>query len=164
MKFISILLASLLLSVGAFASNVKEGATIPSFKVSELTGGGVVDIKSFRNQVVYLDFWASWCGPCRESFPLLNDMRNELKSKGFEVIAINVDSNSDLGLKFLKETPVDYVIGKDSSGKLPAYFNVEVMPTSYIIDKKGVVREIHEGFKSKDMPKLRALVSQLLAE
>jgi len=162
MKRAVVLLLALAVSLPVFALDAGKKAIF--FKAPTLQGKGVVDLKAYRGKVVYLDFWASWCGPCRQSLPLLNEMRNELKNKGFEVIAVNLDENPADGMKFLKKFPVDYPVAKDTKGQIVEAYGAETMPTSYIIDKQGVVRMVHNGFKVSDMAEIREVVAKYLAK
>ncbi len=155
-------IAFFLLLSASWSLALSEGDSAPLFKAKSLTGGNVVELRSFRGKVVYLDFWASWCGPCRKSLPELNKLRAELAGRDFEVVAVNLDENAEDGLGFLKQFPVDYPIAADSSGKLPEAYGVEAMPTSYIIDQQGVVRMVHAGYRDGDIAEIKAKVLQLL--
>lgn len=143
---------------------VQAGDKAPDFRLPLLTQQGQLSLSSQKGKVVYVDFWASWCGPCRKSLPLLNELRNELKGKGFEVVAINLDEDIRDGRAFLKEFPVSYPTLYDGAGKTPELYGVRGMPTSYLIDKQGRVQVVHQGFKPADITKIRAQVSQLLQQ
>lgn len=117
-----------------------------------------INLNDYIGKVVYVDFWASWCGPCRQSLPLINDLRLKYEDKGFEVLAINLDENPDDGRNFLKKYPVSYPTLSDPSGKTPEAYGLRGMPTSYLIDRKGNIVAVHEGFKKKDIKKLEKLV------
>ena len=156
------LAAGVLLCTTARAADV--GAPAPEFSGEPLRGGTAVSLEQFRGKVVYLDFWASWCGPCRHSLPWLSQMRSDYAARGFEVIAVNVDEDSQDGLDFLKKYPVTYPTVRDAEGRIARSYDVKVMPMSYLIDRQGVVRLVHPGFNKKDTPQLRAAVTQLLGE
>lgn len=146
------------------AGGVAVGQVAPPVQLPELSGAGDVSLESLRGKVVYLDFWASWCGPCRVSFPVLQQLRDELGPAGFEVLAINVDEIESDARQFLSEVPVTYPVVRDGKGVTPKAYGIIGMPTAYLIDRKGIVREIHQGFRKSDGEQLRAAVVELLGE
>ena len=121
-------------------------------------------LAALRGKVVYLDFWASWCGPCRLSFPQLEQLRQELGPRGFEVLAVNVDEVEPDALRFLEQLPVSYPVVRDGSGATPAAYGILGMPTGYLIDRDGVVRLVHQGYRKSDGEVLRASILELLGE
>ena len=156
------LLASVAISTPTLALNVGDQA--PNFQLPMLTTKGNLTLDQFRGKVVYVDFWASWCGPCRESLPLLSQMRREMKGQPFEILAINLDEEVKEGRLFLKKYPVSYPTLHDAAGKTPEVYGLKGMPTSYLIDKNGVVQAIHQGFKPSHMEKIRSEVTALLKQ
>lgn len=140
------------------------GQAAPAVQLPQLSSAGEVSLESLRGKVVYLDFWASWCGPCRISFPQLEQLRNELGPDGFEVLAINVDEVEADAQRFLSEVPVSYLVVRDSEGITPGTYGILGMPTGYLIDRQGIVREIHQGFRKSDGAQLRAAIVELLGE
>lgn len=144
----------------AQATNVGQPA--PQFTLPTLQQDQPTALKQYAGKVVYVDFWASWCAPCRTSFPLLNKLHEKLKGQGFEVLAINLDEDKANAEKFLKEFPVGFTVLRDAKGEWADQFVVESMPTSFIIDKKGVVQNIHHGFASDDIKELEAKITKLL--
>lgn len=141
---------------------INVGDTAPNFKLPRLETKGNIQLKSYRGKVVYVDFWASWCGPCRLSLPVLNKLRKQYRKKGFEVIAINLDEEKDEAMAFLKEFPVSYPTARDIEGTTPDKYGLQGMPTAYLIDKKGKVNLIHEGFKKTDSEELSNHIASLL--
>ncbi len=164
MKKTLLFISSLILTMGlsAQAAAVSVGENAPQFSLPQLEGGKKLSLSAYRGKVVYVDFWASWCGPCRQSLPLMNEVRNKLKSKGFEVLAVNLDEEPEAGLAFLKQFPVDYPVVSDTQGKTPELYGVQGMPTSYLIDRKGQVQLVHVGFKKSDMAELEHQINLLL--
>ena len=158
------LIAAALLLTGSSVFALKAGDKAPDFRLPLLTQQGQVSLSMYKGKVVYVDFWASWCGPCRKSLPLLNELRKELGSKGFEVVAINLDEDIRDGRAFLKEFPVNYPTLYDGAGKTPELYGVKGMPTSYLVDKQGRIQVIHQGFKPADIVNIRAQVSTLLQQ
>lgn len=123
---------------------------------------GMFGLEAYRGNVVYLDFWASWCAPCRKAMPALNQLYNELKSQGFEVVAINVGEDSSDAMRFLDQYPVDYPVIFDSFASCPEVYGLKGMPTSYLIDQKGIIQAIHIGYRHGDIKAIRSKVKQLL--
>jgi thiol-disulfide isomerase/thioredoxin len=103
---------------------------------------GSVDAK-----VVWVDFWASWCAPCRRSFPWMNAMHRKYAEQGLQIIAVNVDKERQLADEFLAETPAEFRLFFDPSGSLAETFNVQAMPSSFVLDADGNVLASHFGFK-----------------
>ncbi|HTR01258.1 MAG TPA: TlpA disulfide reductase family protein [Candidatus Acidoferrum sp.] len=166
------LLASLLVAATCTATTALAldlGAAAPAFSLPGLRpqdSKTTINLADFRGKVVYVDFWASWCGPCQVSFPLLSELRNRLVKDGkpFELIAIDVDKKPADGLDFLSEHPVQYVVVSDPAGATPAKFEVKGMPTAFLLDGNGTIRLIHQGFKSNDIKLIEAEVQKLLSE
>lgn len=141
-----------------------DGPAAPAFSGRPLGGGDVLQLEEFRGKVVYLDFWASWCGPCRQSLPWMERLRRDLRPLGLEVIAVNVDEDPAEARRFLKRYPVSFPVIGDARGAIATRYDVRDMPSSYLIDRKGVVRHVHRGFNRDDTAGLRARVEALLAE
>lgn len=149
----------------AFPANAVEmGQATPEFTLPTLQKEQPFTLKSKAGKVIYLDFWASWCAPCRTSFPLLNKLHEKLKAQGFEVIAINLDEDKAKAEKFLQEFPVVFTVLRDAKGEWADKYVVESMPTSFIIDKQGKVSYIHHGFTSDDIGEIEQKVTALLTQ
>jgi peroxiredoxin len=155
-------LAALLLAGSAAA--IEAGDAAPGFRAPTLQDElKSLSLEDYRGKVVFLDFWASWCAPCATSLPVLDSFRKEFAKDEFAVLAVNVDANPAKGREFLRRRPVGYPSVTDPEGKLPIRFGVETMPTSFLIDRKGVVRMVHRGFKKSDVDALRAEIRKLVA-
>jgi thiol-disulfide isomerase/thioredoxin len=164
-KKLSSIAFAIVVSTSCLNANATDvGQPAPEFTLPTLQQDQPTALKQFAGKVIYLDFWASWCAPCRTSFPLLSKMHEKLKAQGFEVVAINLDEDKAAAEKFLKEFPVTFTVLRDAKGEWADKFVVESMPTSFIIDKKGVVQNIHHGFASDDIKELEEKVTKLLAE
>ena len=146
------------------ASAISVGDTVPSFKARTIDGSKSIAVDDYRGKVVLIDFWASWCPPCLKSLPKYNELRREIGTSDFEIVAVNVDENTEDAKKFLAKHPVSYPIAKDPKGVLPGVFGVKAMPTSYLVDKNGVVKYVHAAFKEGDIEKLRVQIEKLIAE
>jgi peroxiredoxin len=144
--------------VAAPAVAVEPGDTAPSFSLPALDGKTKVSLASHRGKVVWLDFWASWCPPCLSSLPELEKLRQQLPADQFQIVAVNLDEDQKKALRFLERHPVGYPSGSDPKGSLPDKYGLKTMPTSYLIDRNGVVRVVHEGYRDGDMKKIKSEV------
>jgi cytochrome c biogenesis protein CcmG, thiol:disulfide interchange protein DsbE len=121
-----------------------------------------LDLPALHGKVVYVDFWASWCVPCRESFPWMNSIQHEFSTQGFVVIAVNVDHERSDAEDFLRRFSPDFRITYDPLGTLAEQFHVKGMPTSVLIDRSGKVVNQHTGFRQADRGALRDQIRSLL--
>ena len=170
MKLISLLLISLL-SFNVVAGSLNKvhpilvvDKTAPPFTLKEISGAGDIHLADFKGKVVYVDFWASWCVPCRLSFPFLSSLRKQYGEQGFEIIAINLDEDPLAAQTFLQDFPVDYPVAMGFATSTPTDYQVSAMPSAFLLDAKGVVRLKHLGFSVKHQEFLAAVVEKLLAE
>jgi thiol-disulfide isomerase/thioredoxin len=125
-----------------------------AFKFSDLSG-----------KVIFLDFWASWCKPCKEEFPYLIKLYSDLNDSSFMVVAVNVDNDKEKLNNFISNlgTDVPFTVIFDKEGKLPELYKLDVMPTSFIIDKKGVIKFKHTGFELSDKETYKKEINELLS-
>lgn len=154
-KFIS-LFALLLITL----SNPVFAQKAPDFTLDG--DNGKVKLSDYKNQIVYVDFWASWCKPCQKSFAFMNDMEKRYAKKGLKIIAVNLDSNRSDAKNFLKKSPAKFTIAYDPDGKTPNMYKLQVMPTSYLIDRKGNLIKVHKGFKDSQKADLEKTIVQAL--
>ena len=162
----ALLLSAALLLSGvspSAARAVEAGQPAPSFAAKALDGDATLSLASFKGKVVFLDFWASWCGPCQSAMPFIESLRNEFPAEQFQVLAVNVDQDPTKAKAFLERRKVTYPSVSDPEGHLPATYGLKTMPTSYIIDRNGVVRYVHAGFRASDVDGLRTEIRGLLA-
>lgn len=117
---------------------------------------------SHQGKVIYLDFWASWCGPCRKSFPWMNDMQKKYQQQGLVIISVNVDNDKALADEFLAEVPANFHIAYDPKGKLARKFKLKGMPSSYLIDRSGKMVSAHVGFSASKKSKYEQEIRNLL--
>lgn len=129
---------------------------------AEIYAIGDLDLKAHRGKVVYLDFWASWCKPCQESFPWMNGLIAKYPAEDFTVITINLDAETDAMHRFLDKVPANFDIYHDPSGRLAEQFQIEGMPTSYLIAPSGEVVKKHIGFYSRHIERYEREIEELL--
>ena len=127
-------------------------------------GEGTVTDSTYLGRVTYLDFWASWCGPCRLSLPALNRLSKEFDDADFGVVAISVDYVDEDALDFLKRYPVDYPVAIDKTGNSGRDFAVAGMPSGYLIGRDGLIREVHVGFRKGDEAILKDKIQELISD
>lgn len=135
----------------------------PDFTLRSLNQSNL-KLSEQAGNVVLLNFWASWCAPCRQEMPLLNDLHNKYKALGFSVIGVNVEQETNLAKSFISSTPVDFPILFDDSNTASKLYDVSAMPTTVIIDRNGVVRHLHKGYQSGDEKLYQKIVKQLIRE
>jgi peroxiredoxin len=126
--------------------------------------GGTVRLSQLRGQVVMINFWATWCGPCRQEMPLLEQLHAKYESLGFTLLGVNVEPDSAQAQDWLKRVPVTFPIVFDRDNKVSAQFGVEAMPSTVLIDREGRVRHVHRGYKPGDESTYADLVRGLVRE
>ncbi|WP_440876360.1 TlpA family protein disulfide reductase [Thalassotalea sp. PLHSN55] len=117
-----------------------------------------------QGKVIYLDFWASWCVPCRRSFPWMNKMQQRYGKDGLKILSVNLDAQADLAAKFLTENPAKFDIIYDPKGKIARYFKLKGMPSSFVFNRKGEIVSAHVGFTDKKKTTYEQEIVQLLAK
>jgi peroxiredoxin len=145
------------------ASAVEEGKTAPDFTLKSLAGNNL-KLSEMTGNVVLINFWASWCGPCREEMPLLNALHKKYEPLGFSVLAINVEENVDAARGFMKNFPVEFPVLLDNTNQVSQRYKVIAMPTTVVVDRDGNVRYLHQGYKSGDEAKYQKMVKTLVRE
>ncbi len=158
-----LMLLALLMAGAAHASEPRVGAPAPDFTL-ENRAGGTVSLSDLRGEVVLLNFWATWCPPCREEMPLLDQIYSRYEALGFTLLGVNVEQDSRLADRFLADVPVSFPILLDPKEQVSQLYRVPAMPTTVIIDRQGTVRYIHHGFRAGDEEKVHNEVRRLLRE
>lgn len=153
------LFAAAVLTVATLASG--WAARVPD--VAFTTDRGPLRLDSLRGKVVYLDYWASWCGPCRQSFPFMNELQARYGDKDLVIIAVTVDGNVSDAKRFLAQHPANFIIAYDAQGATARALNVRVMPTTFLIDRHGEIVSTHIGFRESDKNKIEHAIKALLA-
>ena len=126
--------------------------------------GNSVDLSKLEGKVVLIDFWASWCGPCKQEMPVLEALHKKYESAGLVIVGVNIDKSEKKMNNFLKATPVTFRQVHDNKLKVASRYEPPSMPSSYFIGRDGKIRRVHEGFRKTDAAKLEAQIKQLLAE
>ncbi len=155
---LSTALAGLMLAGAAHAAS--PGQAAPAFDLAGTQGN--VSLSQLKGKVVYLDFWASWCGPCRQSFPWMNEMQAKYGPKGFVVVGVNLDSRREDADKFLAQTPAKFTLAFDPKGDSPKTYAIKGMPTSVLIGADGKVIQQHSGFRDDERGTLEAAIASAL--
>jgi peroxiredoxin len=167
MKITNRLLALTVLTVvatmTAAAATLQTGAPAPAFQLNS-NAGKALALADFRGQIVLLNFWASWCGPCRQEMPILEQLNRQYHGKGVTLLGVNVEPDSAAAVQWLKATPVTFPILFDTDSKVSKLYEVAGMPNTVIIDRKGLVRYIHRGYsagaENDYLNQIRALIRE----
>jgi thiol-disulfide isomerase/thioredoxin len=148
-------------SAGGGGDGRQVGSPAPEITVQRMTGKSV-SVSSYRGQVLLLDVWASWCGPCKQELPMLDDIAARLRHKGVEVLAVSVDQERDNVVKFLgSRGRWALTIAHDPRGEIADRLQPEKMPTSYIIDRDGIIRYVNDGFVPSDAAAIERRLADL---
>lgn len=123
-----------------------------------------LDMSEYQNKVVYLDFWASWCGPCRQSFPWLNEMHSKYRDKGLVIIAVNLDKDLNKAYQFIEAFPASFLLYSDPKGILAQRYEITAMPSSYLFSGNGELADKHLGFKKSEVSRYEANIAKLLEQ
>lgn len=159
--FLAVLPVYLLSSASIMAAQL-IGRPAPECNLTALNGAPVNGLQALKGEVLYVDFWASWCPPCIQSFPFLTGLQQDYGERGLRVVGINLDEKVADAEKFLSNYPAGFTIVADLSKQCAKQFDVIAMPSSYLIDREGIVRYIHRGFRQGETKELRLIVEQLL--
>ena len=123
-----------------------------------------IDLSQYRGKVVVVDFWASWCVPCRRSFPWMNDMQAKYADHGLVIVGVNMDAEADLAAAFLEEYPAQFRIAYDPDGSLARQFDVIAMPSTYVLDRDGNQVARHLGFKVRQQDEYESVLVEALGQ
>jgi thiol-disulfide isomerase/thioredoxin len=154
LKSFQLVLIALLIQVSPVWA-VEAGKPLPDL--------GLAEVQKNKGQYIYIDYWASWCGPCRQSFPWMNALQAKLGPKGLKVVAVNVDAKRADADKFLSHTPAQFTIAYDPQGESAKKLAIKTMPTSMLVSPEGRVLFVHSGFRAEETLQLEARISAALA-
>ncbi len=157
------LVVGVVLALCSTASAVGEGAVAPEIALKDRSGK-LVRIADLKGHVVVVDFWASWCAPCREELPVLDALYRKYRDRGLIVIGVGQDKEAGNVAKFLRASPLTFPVVHDPEGKVADRYAPPKMPSSYVLDKQGLIRYVHAGFRSSDRAALERELHSLLAQ
>ncbi|HEB92687.1 MAG TPA: TlpA family protein disulfide reductase [Gammaproteobacteria bacterium] len=147
----------LVLPLSAFAQQPAPVFTLPT-----LPDNGEISLAALKGRVVYLDFWATWCLPCRKSFPWMDEMQTRYGDDGLTIVAISIDRSRQLAERFIQQMQPGFIIAHDAKGSVAKKYRISAMPTSYLIDRNGNIVSTHSGFRTSDETKLERKIGDLL--
>jgi len=139
---------------------VSVGETLPARWLD--SAQGPQPLIAGQARVTYVDFWASWCGPCKQSFPWMNEMHGKFAASGLRILAVNVDAKRADAEQFLARNPAQFAVVYDREGAFAKAVDVKTMPTSMLLDSQGKVLFVHQGFTAKDHGQLEAAIAAAL--
>jgi len=154
-------MAAVIVTGASFAA--AAGGPAPAFTLSGLTGQPAA-LSQFKGQVIMVNFWATWCGPCQQEMPLLDQMYKKYKPAGFTLIGVNVDKESAPVMDLMTRKPVSFPVLLDPASQVSKAYHVDEMPSSVIIDRKGEIRYIHRGYRPGDENEYQDRIRQLIRE
>lgn len=160
---VTLALTAVLALTASTAQAVTPGDEPPAIDLPDQTGKSV-NLNELEGKVVLIDFWASWCGPCKQEMPVLETLHKKYQSEGLVIVGVNIDNSERKMNNFLKGTSVTFRRVRDKKLKVASRYEPPSMPSSYFIGRDGKVRHVHEGFRKSDAAKLEAQIKQLLAE
>jgi peroxiredoxin len=160
------LVAALLVTVFAatsLASSGLEGQPAPDFALKSSTGENL-RLSEYRGDVVMINFWATWCGPCRQEMPLLDELYTRYERVGFNLLGVNIDDDPRRAMQMIEELGVHFPVLFDSKKDVSRLYEVEAMPVTVLVDREGTVRYVHHGYKpgyeNKYLDQVRALLRE----
>ena len=151
---------AMLLGASHAHAKVSKGQKAPAFNLTALSGSKV-SLASMAGKVVVLDFWAQWCEPCKRELPELDKLQKEYASKGVSIVTVNIDKQRDNAEKLVSLLGLSLPVLLDTAGSVAATYDLPKMPSSYVIDKKGVVRFVHEGYEPGDVARFKKEIDEL---
>ena len=147
----------------SIASSGLAGQAAPDFVLKSSTGENL-RLSEHRGDVVMINFWATWCGPCRQEMPLLDDLYSRYERVGFSLLGVNIDDDSRRAMQMIEDLGVNFPVLFDEAKEVSKLYEVEAMPVTVLVDREGVVRHVHHGYKpgyeDKYLTEIRALLRE----
>ncbi len=150
-------------TVSTLAASSLQGQVAPDFVLRSATGENL-RLSENRGDVVLINFWATWCGPCRQEMPLLDDLYGRYQRVGFNLLGVNIDEDSRRAMQMVQELGVNFPVLFDENKEVSKLYDVEAMPVTILVDREGIVRHIHHGYKPGYEEKYLTEIRSLLRE
>ena len=150
-------------TVSTLAASSLEGQAAPDFVLRSATGENL-RLSEYRGDVVLINFWATWCGPCRQEMPLLDDLYGRYQRVGFNLLGVNIDEDSRRAMQMVQELGVNFPVLFDENKEVSKLYEVEAMPVTVLVDREGIVRHVHHGYKPGYEEKYLTEIRSLLRE
>jgi peroxiredoxin len=150
-------------TVSTLAASSLQGQVAPDFVLRSATGENL-RLSEYRGDVVLINFWATWCGPCRQEMPLLDDLYGRYQRVGFNLLGVNIDEDSRRAMQMVQELGVNFPVLFDENKEVSKLYEVEAMPVTILVDREGIVRHIHHGYKPGYEEKYLTEIRSLLRE
>jgi peroxiredoxin len=147
----------------SLASSDLEGQVAPDFALKSSTGENL-RLSEYRGDVVMINFWATWCGPCRQEMPLLDELYTRYERVGFSLLGVNIDDDSRRAMQMIEELGVSFPVLFDTRKEVSELYEVEAMPVTVLVDREGNVRYVHHGYKPGYEDKYLDQIRSLLRE
>ncbi|MCH7536984.1 MAG: TlpA family protein disulfide reductase [Proteobacteria bacterium] len=152
-----------ILAATSLASSGMEGQVAPDFALKSTTGENL-RLSEYRGDVVMINFWATWCGPCRQEMPLLDELYRRYHRVGFNLLGVNIDDDTTRALRMVEELDLHFPVVFDTRKEVSRLYNVEAMPATILVDREGNIRHVHHGYKpgyeDKYLDQIRALLRE----
>ena len=158
-----LVVAAMLFAAGQIQAASTAAGPAPDFTLKSNSGKNI-KLSELRGQVVMINFWASWCGPCRQEMPLLDQLYQRYQPMGFTLLGVNVEEDSGAADKILKEIPVSFPVLYDNKSKVSESYQVQAMPSTFLIDRDGKLRYLHKGYRPGTEEDYQMQIRELIRE
>ena len=153
----------MIFTASTLAASSLDGQVAPDFVLKSATGENL-RLSEYRGDVVLINFWATWCGPCRQEMPILDDLYGRYQRVGFNLLGVNIDEDSRRAMQMVQELGVNFPVLFDENKEVSKLYEVEAMPVTILVDREGIVRHVHHGYKPGYEEKYLTEIRSLLRE